>query len=113
MAKPRTPRPRVKPLGLSAVDAPSAPVTVAAPLASLSLPRAAGFWYVAALIFSLCSPVAGLTLGFLYARQDDASARRFGRWCFALAIVGAILGALGGAVKSALGSGEWFVQPYY
>ena len=82
-------------------------------LVPLSLPRMAGFWYAAALIFSLCSPVTGVTLAFLYARQEDASARSFGRWCFALAILGAVLSALGGAVKSALGSGEWFVQPYY
>ncbi len=65
------------------------------------------------MLLSAVQPSAGLMLGLLYVRQDDRPARHFGRWCVAVAVAAWILAAATGAVKTALGSGEWFVQPYY
>jgi hypothetical protein len=84
-----------------------------APAAFLSLPRPQGFWYALVLLLSALQPVLGLTLAVLYARQEDRSARVFGYWCLALGILGWTVAAMTGAAKAALGSGEWFVQPYY
>src|SRR5882724_9742758 len=77
--------------------------------APLYLPRPQGFLYPVALVLSAFQPVLGLTLAVLYARQEDRSARVFGYWCLALAALGWVLAAMTGALKSALGSGEWFV----
>ena len=78
-----------------------------------ALPRLSGPWLVSAFILSFFAPVAGLTLGLLYAPQEDKAARNFGRWCLGLAVLGWVLAALTGAVRDAMGSGEWFIQPYY
>jgi hypothetical protein len=77
------------------------------------LPRPQGLWYALALLLSAVKPVAGLTLAVLYAKQEDRAARNFGYWCLGLAILGWLVAAMTGAAKAALGSGEWFVQPYY
>ena len=79
----------------------------------LSLPRPQGLGYIVALFFCAIVPVFGLTLAFFYINQDDRSARNFGRFCLVLALLGWFVGMLSGALKAALGSGEWLVQPYY
>jgi hypothetical protein len=84
-----------------------------APLPPLTLPRPQGLWYALALLLSLVLPVAGFTLALFYARQEDRSARIFGYICLGLAVAGWMLSIMTGAVKTAMGSGEWFVQPYY
>ena len=99
--------------------APSAQITpavaIAAPMlpkAPLTLPEPGGLWSIASILFSFFMPELGLLLGLLYAGQSERSARNFGRWCIAVAVFGTIVSAVTGAVRTAMGSGEWFVQPY-
>jgi hypothetical protein len=79
----------------------------------LSLPHPAGLWYWGGLFLSLISPFAGLTLGLLYARQEDREARSFGRWCVGAALCGCLLRALVAALSSAFSENDWLAQPYY
>jgi hypothetical protein len=103
--------PRRAPLNAAApVPAPLAEAP--APL-SLALPYPVGLLYAGGLLLSLLSPFAGLTLGFLYARQDLPMARAFGRWCVALAVLGWILRVMASALSSALDGDDWLTQPYY
>jgi hypothetical protein len=62
----------------------------------LSLPRFSSMWRL--LIYPVCivAPGAGFAMGFLYARQEERSAKNFGRICLALAVLGGLL-RLGGA----------------
>ena len=106
--KPRNSKPAVLLTPQAFVAAAVAPAEAPA----LTLPRPNGLWSAAALLSSFCLPQVGLILGLLYAAQADRKARNFGRWCLVLAAVGAIVAAVTGAVRNALGSGEWLVQPY-
>jgi hypothetical protein len=115
MAQPKStpvPRsPRRSPLReLQAADA-----SVALPAApqGLLLPQPAGLLYAGGLLLSLLSPFAGLTLGFLYARQASPVARTFGRWCVGLAVLGWLLRMLAAALSSAVDGDDWLTQPYY
>lgn len=121
MAKPSAKSPRPRPSrallpapgepGLKPASAPVAPVP-AASSAPLALPQPGGLWSLCAVLLSFFVPELGLLLGLLYATQEDLRARRFGRWCLALAALGFLVAAITGAVHSALGSGEWMIQPY-
>lgn len=116
MAKPpKKAKPRSRSV-VSAVPAPAQPLPQpqAAPAAPqpLALPRLAGFWSLVGILASFLAPGIGLTLGLLYAPQEDRQARNFGRWCLVAAALGWLVSALTGAVRTAMGNGEWFVQPY-
>jgi hypothetical protein len=112
-AAPKKAIPRAKLLPAAGVIPPSVGAANSQPAARIALPRLAGPWLILAFVVSFFAPIAGLTLGLLYAPQEDKAARNFGRWCLALAVLGWILAALTGAVRDAMGSGEWFIQPYY
>ncbi len=108
-AKPRN-RSVVKAVAVPALAGP-APVAPEAPK-PLTLPRLVGFWSLVGILISFLAPGIGLTLGLLYAPQEDRQARNFGRWCLGAAALGWLVSALTGAVRTAMGNGAWFVQPY-
>jgi|GEM_PF-6755945 hypothetical protein len=67
-----------------------------APLVAVTLPD--GLWRWLAWAFSLV-PVVGLTLGLLFASSPDKKAKRFGRVCLVLALIGLIALAVNGWLK--------------
>ncbi len=101
-------RPALPPAPAPAI-APAAPSTPA----PLGLPQPGGWWSAAALIFSFFLPEIGLVLALLYLRQSEPRARNFGRWCLLLSLLGWLSSVLTGALRSALGNGDWYVQPFY
>jgi hypothetical protein len=112
MAKPLTKtRPRA---GRGGVTPPALPAPAPQPEAQapLLLPRFSGLGYAAALALAFFMPMLGLGLALLYAPQTDLSARKFGRWCLVLAVLGAVAAAATGAVKDIGTDGDWLIQPY-
>ncbi|HTB33419.1 MAG TPA: hypothetical protein VK842_01025 [bacterium] len=73
-----------------------------------ALPEPAGLWKFLALLLAFCSPGAGGLLALLYWAAPAGPARRFSRWCLALAALGCLLS---GAADSFRG-GESLIQPY-
>lgn len=65
-----------------------APAPIEAPL---SLPRFSKGLRLLLYPLAVLAPSAGLVLGLLYARQDDAAARSQGRWLLACALLGSLL----------------------
>jgi hypothetical protein len=92
MAKrPRNPKPDIVPSAAFTLPAaPALPDPQGAPVspAAALLPRGAWRWLAWAL--SLWPPV-GLCLGLLFAGNPDREARRFGRICLVLAVLGILL----------------------
>jgi len=90
---------------------PEAPPEEAGP--PLSLPRFSSAWRL--LIYPLCvlQPAAGLVLAALYLRQNDALARRFGRVCLVLAVLGLAVKGWRGMSVGSLQSGDSLLQPFY
>ena len=62
---------------------------------------------------SLLQPAAGLTLAVLYLRQEDQAARRFGRNCLILGLLGMILSSFRPSSWDAVRSSESLTQPFY
>jgi hypothetical protein len=72
-----------------------------------------GGWKAVAYLLSLF-PAVGLVMGLLFAPSQDPSARRFGRICLVLAVVGLIIGGIMSAMNlSGPDSGEKFVESFY
>jgi hypothetical protein len=72
-----------------------------------------GAWRFAGWLTAFFLPDLGLLLGLLYAPHSDGPARRFGRICLVLALLGWLAALFTGWVSTALGNGEGFIQSYY
>jgi hypothetical protein len=86
----------------------------APPPQALELPRF-GRWVILIYPLALLVPSVGFLAGLLYAPQADVWARRFGRICLALALVGWLLEmATGhdGAFNSGVAGPDAFLQPF-
>ena len=84
-----------------------------APEAALILPRFGSLWRL--FLYPLCvlQPAAGLTLSALYMAQEDAQARRFGRFCLLLSVAGLAVRGLRGMGETNFQSGDSLLQPFY
>jgi hypothetical protein len=83
-----------------------------APLALLSLPRFNKGWTLVAIFFSIFQPGPAFVLGLLYVAQNDAGAKRFGRLCLALSILGFLMRLALGRHFESMDGGESFLQPF-
>jgi hypothetical protein len=73
-----------------------------------------GGWRIAAYLISLPFPVIGLTLGVLFAGGREPGARRFGRICLLMAVLGFCLSGIYSALNTAVPeSGEKFIENFY
>lgn len=78
----------------------------------LSLPRFSRGWTLVAAPFCVLQPGPAFVLGLLYAAQNDSQARRFGRLCLALSIIGFLLHLATDRHFEAMDGGESFLLPF-
>lgn len=87
------------------------PVEAAGP-APLTLPRFSAWNRLMLYPLAVLAPGMGLTLGLLYFRQDDTDAKRFGRICLVLGILG-LLARIGSQDGVGMSAPENLSQPFY
>ncbi len=111
-AKPTEPRTRIRarrrPVSAPMPDFPATPAASPA----LALPEPRGAWRAFALGLAFVQPWTGAVFALLYWPSPEGPARRFSRWCFGLALAGAVLGLMALGLWSALVAGSAGVQPW-